>query len=98
MELQTVSSTPPSAASTLSTTTVEDMDLGTPSTSQSQGHNLMTRHPGTFERTTTEDDYHTILTLRQKKNSKREKGNRGRRGPKKRQRKLDREPHEEGGV
>ncbi|KAH8027552.1 hypothetical protein HPB51_007102 [Rhipicephalus microplus] len=73
MELHAISSTPPSAARTSSIMTVEDMDLATPPTSQGQGHNLTTRHTGTFERTTTEDDWHTILTLRQKKQQARER-------------------------
>ncbi|KAH8031092.1 hypothetical protein HPB51_012780 [Rhipicephalus microplus] len=97
MEPNAISSTPPSTTSTSSITTVEDMDLSTHSTSQSKGHNLTTRHPGTFEKTMTEDDWHTVHTLRPKKNSKREKGNRSKRDPKKRQRKLDRELDEEGG-
>ncbi|KAL3196321.1 hypothetical protein MRX96_001661 [Rhipicephalus microplus] len=42
-------------------------------TSQRQGHNPTTRHPGTIERTTTEDYWRTVLTLRQKKQRARER-------------------------
>lgn len=49
------------------------MDLTGPSTSKTDGIKPTTTHCETIERTTTEDDWHTVLTLRQRKQQAREK-------------------------
>ncbi|KAH7963820.1 hypothetical protein HPB52_023143 [Rhipicephalus sanguineus] len=49
------------------------MDLAGPSTSKAQGNMPTASQPEAFERTTSEDDWHTVLTLRQKKQQARAK-------------------------
>ncbi|KAH7943512.1 hypothetical protein HPB52_009168 [Rhipicephalus sanguineus] len=73
MEPQAIASTRPPAAGTSTTTLVEDMDLAGPSTSKAQGNMPTASQPEAFERTTSEDDGHTVLTLRQKKQQARAK-------------------------
>ncbi|KAH7972434.1 hypothetical protein HPB52_012122 [Rhipicephalus sanguineus] len=94
MEPQAIASTRPPAAGTSTTTLVEDMDLAGPSTSKAQGNMPTASQPEAFERTTSEDDWHTVLTLRQKKQQARAK-KQGRRDPKKRRQKKLNQDHDE---
>ncbi|KAH7958566.1 hypothetical protein HPB49_002895 [Dermacentor silvarum] len=50
-----------------SATTEEDTDLTEHSTSKTDGIKPTTTHCETIERTTTEDDWHTVLTLRKRR-------------------------------